>query len=260
MSNSQRVSIQFHGELNDFLHRDKRGTAFEVNLNSPTSVKDLIESRGVPHTEVGSITLNLELVDFYCLVNGGDSIGVYPEVAKLEPTQVDSTQLARLRSSPLPEIKFVLDTHLGKLAKYLRLLGFDTLYKNDYQDEQLAEISSQQQRILLSRDRGLLKRKIVEYGHYVRHTQPLQQLTEITQWLDMRKHIKPFTRCTHCNGLLQRVSKKAIASQLAPKTRKYYNEFKQCADCKQIYWKGTHYQRLKQLVKHITDEINADNR
>lgn len=254
MSESRTVSIQFYAELNDFIHREKRGAAFEVYLNGPTSVKDLIESQGVPHTEVGSIMLKHEAVDFCCLVSDGDHINVYPETQKLDPTRS-----ARLHNRPLAQIKFVLDTHLGKLAKYLRMLGFDTLYKNDYEDEQLAEIASQQQRIVLSRDRGLLKRKIIEYGHYVRHTQPLEQLAEIMQWLDLQKHLKPFSRCTTCNGLLHSVSKKDIESQLAPKTRQYYNEFKQCAGCKQIYWKGTHYQQLQQIVQDITGETNADN-
>jgi len=254
VSESRTVSIQFYAELNDFIHREKRGAAFEVYLNGPTSVKDLIESQGVPHTEVGSIMLKHEAVDFCCLVSDGDHINVYPETEKLDPTRP-----ARLHNRPLAQIKFVLDTHLGKLAKYLRMLGFDTLYKNDYEDEQLAEIASQQQRIVLSRDRGLLKRKIIEYGHYVRHTQPLEQLAEIMQWLDLQKHLKPFSRCTTCNGLLHSVSKKDIESQLAPKTRQYYNEFKQCAGCKQIYWKGTHYQQLQQIVQGITGETNADN-
>lgn len=253
MSEGRTVSIQFYAELNDFIPREKRGAAFEVYLNGPTSVKDLIESQGVPHTEVGSITCNHEAVDFCCLVNNGDQVSVYPETEKVDPTRP-----GRLRSRPLPDIKFVLDTHLGKLAKYLRMLGFDTLYKNDYEDQQLADIASEQQRIVLSRDRGLLKRKIIEYGHYVRHTQPLEQLSEIMQWLDIQKYLNPFSRCTTCNGLLHSVSKRYIASQLAPKTRQFYNAFKQCAECKQIYWKGTHYQRLEQIVKSITSETDTD--
>lgn len=254
MDKSRTVSIQFHAELKDFLDRDKRGIAFEIHLNGPTSVKDLIESQGVPHTEIGSIVLNNDPVDFSCLVNDGDSISVYAEATKVDPTKA-----SLLHSRPFAQIQFVLDSHLGKLAKYLRMLGFDTLYRNDYKDEQLAEIASEQQRIVLSRDRGLLKRKIIEYGHYVRHTQPLEQLAEITQWLDMQKHLKPFSRCTTCNGLLHAVSKKQIEAQLPPKTKRYYNEFKQCADCKQIYWKGTHYQRLQQIVQSINEESRADN-
>lgn len=254
MTEGRTVSIRFYAELNDFIRRDKRGTVFEVYLNGPSSVKDLIESQGVPHTEVGAITCNHEVVDFCCLVNDGDQVSVYPETVKVDPTRPGC-----LRSRPLPDIKFVLDTHLGKLAKYLRMLGFDTLYKNDYADEQLAGIASQQQRIVLSRDRGLLKRKVIEYGHYVRHTKPLEQLAEIMQWLDIQKYINPFSRCTTCNGRLHSVSKKVIESQLAPKTRQFYNEFKQCAECKQIYWKGTHYQQLKQVVQRITDETGVTN-
>jgi uncharacterized protein with PIN domain len=254
VSEGRTVSIQFYAELNDFIPRERRGTAFEVYLNGPTSVKDLIESQGVPHTEIGSILINNHPVDFSSLVNDGDSVSVYAETDKVDPTKP-----GLLRSKPLPQIKFVLDTHLGKLAKYLRMLGFDTLYSNDYEDEQLAQIASEQQRIVLSRDRGLLKRKIIEYGHYVRHTQPLEQLSEIMQWLDIHKYMNPFSRCTTCNGLLHNVNKKDIESQLEPKTKQYYNAFKQCAECKQIYWKGTHYQRLEQIVQSITDETGADN-
>lgn len=253
MSEARTVSIQLYADLNDFILRERHSTAYEVYLNGPTSVKDLIESQGVPHTEVGSILVNNRPVDFSYLVNDGDQVNVYPQVDRLDPTKPDL-----LHCKPFTEIKFVLDTHLGKLAKYLRMLGFDTLYKNDYEDPELAGIASEQQRIVLSRDRGLLKRKIIEYGHYVRHTQPLQQLAEIIQWLDMQKYMNPFSRCTSCNGLLHDVDKKDIESQLEPNTKLFYNEFKQCADCKQIYWKGTHYRQLQQIVQSITRKTNMD--
>jgi len=140
---------------------------------------------------------------------------------------------------------------LGRLAKYLRMLGFDTLYHNNYFDSELALLSNNENRILLTRDRGLLKRRSIDYGHYVRQTQPFKQLQEIVQWLDLKRQIKPFYRCIRCNGLLTDVNKSEVESRLLPKTKQYYHEFKQCQGCKQVYWKGSHYQRMQRLIQKI---------
>lgn len=145
-------------------------------------------------------------------------------------------------------IRFVLDIHLGKLATSLRLLGFDTLYRNDYADEELARISSTEERILLTRDRGLLMRSIVVHGYYVRNTDPQLQIVEVMQRFNLYQLASPFQRCLRCNGLLESVPKEAIAEQLPESVRLHVNEFYRCQNCKQVYWKGSHYEKLQQFI------------
>jgi uncharacterized protein with PIN domain len=206
----------------------------------------MIEALGVPHTEVDLILVNSRSVDFSYLVQNGDRISVYPVFETF-----DITPLVRLRPHPLRETRFVLDVHLGRLTTYLRMLGFDALYRNDYADEELARISSSEGRILLTRDRGLLKRSIVTHGYCLRTTNPRQQLIEVLRRFDLFASVKPFQRCLHCNGLLQPVDKTAISQRLLPKTRQYYDEFHCCRVCDRIYWKGSHYQRMQQFVDSV---------
>jgi uncharacterized protein with PIN domain len=157
----------------------------------------------------------------------------------------------RLRPAPLREPRFVLDTHLGKLAGYLRLLGFDTLYRNDYDDATLAHISHDERRTLLTRDRGLLKRSMVTHGYYVRETDPQRQVVEVLRRFDLHRSIAPFRRCLRCNGLLQTVDKATVGDRLPPKTHEYYDEFHVCGQCGHIYWKGSHYRHLLDFVERF---------
>jgi hypothetical protein len=150
-------------------------------------------------------------------------------------------------------MRFVLDIHLGKLATSLRLLGFDTLYRNDYEDEELAQISSSQARILLTRDKGLLMRSLVTHGYYVRSTQPQQQIVEVLRRFDLFKLVSPFQRCLRCNGLLESVAKESIIDQIPETVQLQTHEFHRCQDCAQIYWKGSHYERLQQFINVIME-------
>ena len=192
------------------------------------------------------IVVNGVSVDFTYLVQEGDRVSVYPVFEAL-----DVTPLVRVRPEPLREPRFVLDTHLGRLAAYLRMLGFDTLYQNDYPDEELARISSQEGRILLTRDRGLLKRSAVTHGYCVRETDPREQVREVLQRFDLFGAVKPFRRCMRCNSILQPVAKEAISHRLPPKTRQYYDEFRICRACDQVYWKGSHYQRMQRFIQSV---------
>lgn len=246
---SGSVQIRFYAGLNDLLPRERRRFAFEHHIAQPGSIKDLIEALGVPHTEIDLILVNGVAVDFNYRVCDGDRIGVYPAF-----TSLDISALARLRPAPPRGIRFVLDAHLGRLAAYLRLFGFDALHRNDYADPTLADISAREQRILLTRDRRLLMRKQVVHGHYVRATQPQRQLMEILKRYDMAKDQRPYTRCLRCNGNIRPVRKEAIASRLLPRTRARYDEFWQCAQCTKIYWRGSHYRRLQQLIAAVNDE------
>ncbi|WP_308368154.1 MULTISPECIES: Mut7-C RNAse domain-containing protein [unclassified Microbulbifer] len=241
-----QASFRFYRELNDFLPRAQRQCTLTLTFGVPGSVKDAIESLGVPHTEVDLILANGESVDFNYRVQDGDRISVYPQFERL-----DITPLTRLRSQPLREPRFVLDCHLGRLARYLRMLGFDTLYRPDYHDDTLLQISLKQKRILLTRDRGLLKRSELEHGYYVRATKPRQQLAEVVQRLQLERRALPFSRCIACNGTLAAVTKRAVEPLLPENTRHYFHEFFQCRDCRRVYWKGSHFERMQLLVQEV---------
>jgi hypothetical protein len=148
----------------------------------------------------------------------------------------------------------VLDTHLGKLAKHLRMLGFDSLYRNDYDDATLAELGSREKRILLTRDQGLLKRRVITRGYYVRETQPKGQLREILRRFDLYRAMQPFRRCLMCNGLLAVVGKERVAHRLEANTRRYFDHFWLCGDCGRIYWKGSHYRHMQVLLQALRQE------
>lgn len=241
-----QITLRFYEELNDFLPQEKRKIAFVFQFKQAGSVKDVIESLGVPHTEIDLILANGKSVDFQYMVQGGDQISVYPMFELL-----DISPLVRLRPKPLRESRFVLDTHLGRLSAYLRMLGFDSLYRNDYDDPTLANISAQEDRILLTCDRQLLMRKQVTHGYYVRARQPREQLLEVLTHFDLFNALKPFTRCLHCNAGIHPVAKQNIQQQLQPRTKKHYNQFWQCENCKKIYWQGSHYLRMKQMIDEL---------
>lgn len=231
--------IRFYEELNFFLPLSRKKAEFQTVLYPGQSIKDLIESLGVPHTEVDLILINGESVDFTYHPQNLDRISVYPVFESL-----NIKNITRLHPEPLREIKFILDVHLGKLTKNLRLLGFDSLYKNSYRDREIAEISDYEKRVVLTRDRGLLKRKIITRGYIIRSENPPVQLSEVIKRFDLKSSVKPFTRCSSCNGLLLKVDKSNILDKLEPKTAKYFNEFSQCSECKKVYWKGSHYNNM----------------
>ncbi|MCD4696611.1 MAG: Mut7-C RNAse domain-containing protein, partial [Bacteroidales bacterium] len=145
--------------------------------------------------------------------------------------------------------KFILDVHLGKLARYLRMLGFDTLYENNYPDPQIIDIAKKEKRIILTRDVGILKNSAVTHGYWVRSQNPREQLREVITRFDLSVNIKPLFRCMECNGIIEKVDKKEIIDQLKPKTKKYFNEFFRCTQCKKVYWEGSHYKKMINSIK-----------
>jgi uncharacterized protein len=244
------ADFRFYAQLNDFLPRGKLGATYQ--FEQPTSIKHMIEALGVPHTEVRLILVNGRPVDFSYIVRDGDQISVYPEFE-----HIDISSVLTVQPEPLDQIRFVVDIHLGRLSAYLRMLGFDTLYPDDYRDEELARLSSTEQRILLTRDRGLLKRSAVTHGYYVRETRPDRQLAEIVKTFDLADKITPFRRCTACNGLLELVDKESISDRLRSNTKQYYDEFRICQTCDKIYWKGSHYQRMQRLIESVLQRFDA---
>jgi uncharacterized protein with PIN domain len=243
-----RATFRFYAELNDFLPPARRQRAFSHSFQGRVGVKDMIESLGVPHTEVDLILVDGRSVDFQHPVRDGDTISVYPVFEAL-----DIHPILRLRPEPLRRPAFILDGHLGRLAAYLRLLGFDSLYRNDFADEELARLSAQQARILLTRDRGLLKRSIVTRGYCVRSSIPREQLHEVVDRFDLSRASAPFRRCLACNGLLQPVEKQAILKQLPPGTRERFDEFYRCSGCGKIFWPGSHYARLQSIIREVLE-------
>lgn len=248
----QRVYIRFYAELNDFLAQEHRYTTFEHLFEGRRPVKDLLASLGVPHTEVDLILANGRSVDFTYVVQDSDHISVYPVFES-----IDISPVVRLRPKPLREPRFVLDVHLGRLARYLRMMGFDTLYRNDYTDDQLAHISRNDHRILLTRDAGLLKRVLVTHGYWVRETAPRGQLVEVLRRFHLLGAVAPFQRCLTCNELLQPVEKQSVQDRLPPRAGQCYDEFRLCPNCAKVYWKGSHYDRMRSFIEAVCQEAGA---
>ena len=242
-------TFRFYEELNDFLAPDRRRVAFDYAFKGTPSVKDAIEAIGVPHTEVDLILVDEDSVGFGRLLQGGERVAVYPVFERL-----DISTATRLRPEPLRVPRFVLDVHLGKLARYLRLLGFDTLYERDYADADIAAISASESRIVLTRDKGLLKRKEVTRGYWLRNTQPRAQLAEVVRALDLRRRVELFTRCMVCNRIVETVDESEVRDALPAGLRGQFGRIARCPGCERLYWPGSHYDRLAELVKDLVAE------
>ena len=244
-----QVEIRFYEELNDFLPIEKKKSSFPYTFRGNPSVKDAIESLGVPHTEVDLILVNSKSVQFSYHIKNGDFISVYPVFESM-----DVANISRLREKPLREPKFILDVHLGKLARYLRMFGFDVIYRNNYDDLEIIKIAKREKSIILTRDIEMLKRKAVTHGYWIRACFPKEQLQEVILRFDLYSNIKPFHRCIVCNGIIKEIPKELIMDRLLPKTKKYYNNFFQCEYCKKIYWKGSHYLKMKEFIERVIKE------
>lgn len=244
------VTVRAYAELNDFLEADSRGRAVRRPVQSHQTVKDVLEATGIPHTEIDLILVNGDPVSFEHRPAVGDRIAVYP---MFEALDIGST--ARLRPEPLRHPRFVVDVNLGRLARLLRVLGFDVWWSSDADDQTLADISLDQQRILLTRDRGLLKRRTITHGLFVHSQHPEEQTIEVLRRLDLRRQTKPFTRCVRCNGQLAAVAKDEVIDQLEPLTRRYYDEFSRCPECGRIYWAGSHFDKLSRLVDRLLERL-----
>lgn len=243
-----RAYFRFYAELNDHLPSDRRHKTLEKPFFAPGTVKDMIESFGVPHTEVELIVVNGDSVPFSHVVRDRDRIAVYPMFESF-----DVTPELRIRRQTLREPRFVLDVHLGRLAAYLRMLGFDAVYGNRCGDSELVQVSSEQHRILLTRDRGLLKHSAVTHGYLVRQTGSRCQLAEIVARFDLRRSVRPFTRCMSCNGLLAPVPKEQARPVLPPRAAASFEDFRQCPQCGRTYWKGSHYRRMQGWISELMD-------
>jgi uncharacterized protein with PIN domain len=228
----------FHGALNDFLPQRLKAVPIPCTFAPHQTVKHLVEALGVPHLEVGQVMVNGQPISSAARLPNGCQVAVYP---------VEQENL------PKEEARFILDNHLGKLAAMLRMLGFDTLYRNDYQDDELANTAAVEGRILLTRDRRLLMRTAIPRGYCVRQDDPQGQIRAVLQRYNLHPHISPFQRCLRCNHPLQPVAKSQVLERLEPLTKRYFDEFSLCPGCDQVYWKGSHFERMQTLVSNLVD-------
>lgn len=248
------ATFHFHAELNDFLPEARRERPFAYAFKPPQSVKHLIEAAGVPHPEVALILGNGAPVDFHYAVQDGDQIAVYPAPAVMAAAPLLRPPLHR-------PVRFLLDIHLGQLARYLRLLGFDARYPDhNHDDAGLARLAHDDDRVLLTRDRGLLKRRLVTHGYCLRTMDPRAQVTAVLRRYDLYSDIRELTRCLRCNGTLQPVNKAAVLHLLEPKTKLYYDVFQQCQACGQVYWQGSHTPQIQAFLDGVRQEAGQMRR
>lgn len=248
----REVEIRFYAELNDFLPEQQRQRNFTYAFPGNPSVKDAIEAIGVPHTEVDVILVDDQSVDFAHRLNGGERIAVYPVFE-----HYDVRPLTRLRPAPLRVTRFVADVHLGALARYLRLLGFDTAWERDLADQEIVEMALAERRIILTRDKGILKNGRVTHGYWVRNTARLQQLEEVICALDLVRDIAPYTRCMECNGELVVARRSDVVGSVPLQVFLVYREFNRCPGCGRIYWRGSHLKRLDKVIERATMPVTS---
>ncbi|MBN2468602.1 MAG: Mut7-C ubiquitin/RNAse domain-containing protein [Deltaproteobacteria bacterium] len=246
------VSLRFYEELNDFLAPRRRKTRFLKQLKEAPSVKDLIESCGVPHTEVDLILVNGISVSFDYRVSHGDDVSVYPVFESL-----DIGGLTRLQARPLRNLRFVADSHLGTLTRRMRLLGFDVVFDRTATQNAVVEMMLGENRVILTRNRGLLKQKIIQRGYCLHSDDPKHQTLEVIHRFDLVEALAPFTRCVRCNAFVEPVVKVDVLGSLKAKTREFYDTFTHCSHCGQVYWRGAHTKSLEEFITWIKKETKS---
>jgi uncharacterized protein with PIN domain len=244
------VRLNVYGDLDFFLRSSARREKVERQLNEKTSVKDVIESYGIPHTEVDLILVNGNPVDFAYAMTADAEIELYPP-------GIQSSHFREQRLQVHIISEFVADGHLGKLVRDLRLLGIDVAYDPAAEDRQLVEIASTNNRALLTRDRRLLMYAAVRHGYYLRSQNPLEQTIEVLRRFNLGYILSPFSRCLRCNALLEPAEKEKVIGQLEPLTKIYYDEFRRCSGCGQVYWSGSHFTKLQKRLGQIRDNLGA---
>jgi uncharacterized protein len=253
----RKAYFRFYEELNDHLPETVRKKVFTYEFKGKPSVKNTIQALGVPHGEVDLILVNGESVSFDYQLKGGENISVYPVFESL-----DISPVMHLRPEPLRENRFIADVNLGKLAFKLRLLGFDVLFRNDYSDDEIIDISLKEKRIILTRDKGILKHNVVTHGYWIRNDDPKKQLKEVIDRLQLQNSFRPFSRCTNCNSKLIPVEKTKLHGRIRDDTYSYYKEFWECSGCGKIYWEGSHFKKILKWIEKLKpiNQINSPAR
>ncbi len=240
-----------YAELNDFLPPERRFVSFRQPLGVNQTIKDLIEAAGVPHTEVDAVIVNGASVGFDHRPQNDDLISVYPMFESF-----DIGPIVRLRPEPLRETRFVVDSNLGGLARDLRMLGFDALFRNDFADDEVARISVSERRVLLTRDVDVLKRKEITHGYFVRADKPTDQAIEVVRRFDLAGRLLPFSRCIECNEALESITFDDV-KDLLPEGAREHDNFTRCPACKRVYWPGSHHARMKRKIDDILQRAGA---
>lgn len=240
------MQIRFYGCLNDFLNRAERSIGIEHTISGKQTIKDAIEAKGIPHTEVAFILVNSIPVGFDHIVKKDDYVSVYPpfENSYIVPDPM-------LYAPPSMPVKFVADSHLGRLARHLRMLGFDCIYAPDIADTEILRLAKEDNRVVLTRDIGILKNRKAKYGYFIRSTHPKKQLQEVVWRYDLKSNISPFLRCLDCNGLIHPIDKKKITGSIPSKVSLYYDRFFRCSTCGKIYWEGSHFVSMKNFIDSL---------
>lgn len=245
LTEGRRTKVQFriYAELNDFLRSDRRQVIFEYFYHGPVTIKESIENQGIPHSSVDLVLVNGEPVDLSYHLADNDFISVYPVFELL-----DISTISKIRKDTLRNVRFIVDAHLGKLAKNLRIMGFDAVYRNNYKDDEIRLIARLQHRIILTKDKGLLMARNVARGYYVRSVNSKDQTTELVRKFDLYSKINPLSRCLICNHKLLEVSARAIPPVLVDNLGKGFDIYYKCRNCRKIYWKGSHYKRMAEAI------------
>jgi len=207
-------------------------------VKGQASIKDTLEALGIPHTEIERMVVNGRKVNFTHRMKEVDNVLIYPHGTPKNQGPFF-----------LKPAKFACDVHLGKLARHLRLMRLDTIYKINITDQELFNISQKEKRVLLTRDIGILKNNRATRAFFVYNTSPEKQWKEIIKRFKWSTSVKPFSRCLECNGKIKRTAKSKVLKFLPLKVQKFYKMFYQCADCRKIYWQGSHYQKLLKMIK-----------
>ncbi|WP_372640771.1 Mut7-C RNAse domain-containing protein [Ancylomarina sp.] len=242
----KEFTFRFYAELNDFLTLNRKQKAFVHAFKTPITVRETIESLGVPLSEVDMILVNGTSADFEHKLSECDYISVYPVFETL-----DVSVITKVRKTALRTTLFVVDTHLGKLAKYLRMLGFDTLYRSDIGDDEIIAVAKKEKRIILTRDKSLLRSKEISHGYFVRSTEKHEQLREVVDKFDLRSQFKSFTRCITCNTSLVKTDKEEIRNRVEEDIFRIFNAFFYCKQCDKLYWKGSHFKRMETYIRDL---------
>ncbi len=252
MGKEHSAAFRFYEELNDFLPAHRRKQEIFYAFNGHPGIKDPIEALGVPHTELDLIVVNGESVGFDYQLRSGDRAAVYPVFESL-----DISPIVKLRDAPLRRTAFILDVHLGKLARILRMLGFDTLYRNDYDDPEIIQTALDEHRIILTRDRLLLHDRRITHARWLHSTRSEEQAAEVIRRFQLENAVQRFARCSRCNGCIVPVDKNTVLHRLEPLTRRYYTDFFQCSQCRQLYWEGSHFDRLVKKLDLIMRQAKS---
>lgn len=237
------IHIRFHPDFQVFLKR--RGSCdIDYTLTRKAPLCDIVEALGVPHPEIGGIRNGAHRLRLEFIPSRDMALTVDPV-----PPPFDVCRPSFLRPDPMPCLRFIVDENVAKLASLMRILGLDTAYVPGIDDRELAQIAHSENRVVLSKDIQLFKRRIIVFGRFIRAVNPIDQLREVLDFFAIRKPLDPFSRCLNCNTPLVPVSKESILHRLEPKTKLYFNDFKICRTCDKIIWKGSHHDHMVSSLK-----------